>query len=141
MTMAAPKWFLPVAVLALLWNLLGCFAYLADVTLTPEDVAKMSPADQALYAARPAWAVGATAGAVWFGALGCVGLVMRKRWATPLLVGSLVGVIAQDIGLFALSGAADRAGPTVWVLQGLVIVVAAALVWLSRTASARGWLG
>ena len=62
---AAPKWFTPVAVIALLWNVLGCIAYLSDVTLSPEDVAKMSAAQQALYAARPAWAVGATALAAW----------------------------------------------------------------------------
>ena len=37
-----PKWFRPVAVIALLWNLLGCFAYLMDVTMKPEDIAKLS---------------------------------------------------------------------------------------------------
>jgi hypothetical protein len=57
----APKWFGPVASAALLWNLLGCAAYLSDVMLTPEDVATMSAAQQALYAARPAWSVAATA--------------------------------------------------------------------------------
>ena len=48
-----PKWFLPVGIAALLWNLLGCAAYLSDVMLTPEDVAKMTADQQALYAARP----------------------------------------------------------------------------------------
>ena len=27
----APRWYLPVAIVALAWNLLGCLAYLADV--------------------------------------------------------------------------------------------------------------
>ena len=60
----APKWFLPVAIAALLWNLLGCAAYLSNVMLTPEAVARMSAAQQAMYAARPAWSVAATAIAV-----------------------------------------------------------------------------
>src|SRR5215831_18013792 len=89
----SPRWFRPVAIIALLWNLLGGAAYLADVTLKPEDVAKMTQARQALYAARPPWSVGATAVAVWFGAAGCVGLLLRKRWATWLLVASLAGVV------------------------------------------------
>jgi hypothetical protein len=66
--MPIPKWFRPLAVVALIWNLLGCAAYLADVTLTAEDVARMTPAQQELYAARPKWAVAATATAVWAGA-------------------------------------------------------------------------
>ena len=88
----APKWFKPVAIVALLWNALGCAAYLSDVMLTPEDLAAMSTADQAIYAARPAWAVAASAFAVWGGALGSIGLILRKRWATPVLIVSLAGV-------------------------------------------------
>jgi hypothetical protein len=135
---AAPKWFTPVAVVALLWNLIGCAAYLGDVMLTPEDVAAMSAAQQAMYNARPAWSVAATATAVWFGAAGCVALILRRRWATPLLALSLLGVVVQDVSLFALSG--GGADPAVVALQALVLVVAVALLWLARTAAARGWL-
>ena len=136
----APKWYLPVAILALLWNLLGCAAYLGDVMLTPDDIAKMSPAQQALYAARPAWAVSATAIAVWGGAAGCLGLVLRKRWALPLLLLSLAGVIVQDVALFVLSSAAAQAGTVAYVLQGLVLAIAIGLVLLARKAIARGWI-
>jgi len=136
----APKWYMPVAIVALLWNLIGCAAYLADVTLTPEDVAKMSAAQQALYNARPAWAVAATAIAVWGGAAGCVGLILRRRWATPLLIASLAGVIVQDIGLFGMTDVVAQEGPKVLVLQGLVLVIAIGLMLLARKATARGWL-
>jgi hypothetical protein len=136
-----PKWYLPITILALLWNLMGCAAYLSDVMLTPDDIAAMPAAQQALYAARPAWAVAATAIAVWGGAAGCIGLIWRKRWAMPLLVASLAGVIVQDIGLFALSGVALQGAAVVMALQGLVLLVAIALVLLARKASARGWIG
>jgi len=136
----APKWFRPVAIVALIWNLLGCYAYLSDVTLTPEDVAKMTAAQQAMYASRPAWAVAATALAVWGGALGCVGLILRKRWSRPLLLISLAGVIVQDVALFGLSGFGSQAGPAVIGLQSLVLVIAVALVVLGRRADRQGWL-
>lgn len=135
-----PKWFLPVAIAALVWNLLGCAAYLSDVMLTPEDVAKMSAAQQALYAARPSWSVAATAIAVWGGAAGCLGLIMRKRWAVPLLIASLAGVIVQDASLFGLSEMRTQAAPAALVLQGLVLVIAIGLVVLSRKAAARRWI-
>lgn len=135
-----PKWYLPTAIVALFWNLLGCAAYLADVTLTPEDIAGMSATQQAPYASRPAWAVAATAIAVWGGAAGSIGLILRKRWATPVLIASLAGVVVQDIALFALTGGGSQDGPTVAVLQGLVLVIAIGLVLLGRKAAARGWL-
>jgi hypothetical protein len=134
----APKWFVPVAIVALLWNVLGCVAYLSDVMLTADDIAKLTAAQQALYAARPSWSVAATAIAVWGGAAGCLGLIMRKRWAMSLLIASLGGVILQDISLFLLSGA--EPGGSAMALQGLVLVVAIGLVLLARTAVARGWL-
>ena len=136
---AAPKWFTPVAVVALLWNLIGCAAYLSDVMLTPDDVAAMTAAQQAMYNARPAWAVAGTATAVWFGAAGCVALIVRRRWAMPLLALSLLGVVVQDVSFFLVS-ATVGAEPAAVVLQALVFVIAIALLWLARTAAARGWL-
>lgn len=136
-----PKWFLPVAIAALLWNLIGCAAYLSDVMLTPEDIAGMSAAQQALYATRPAWSIAATAVAVWGGAAGCLGLIVRKRWAMPLLIASLAALIVQDAYLFVLSEAAAQTGPVALVLQGLVLLIAIGLVLLARQAAARGWIG
>ncbi|MGI9628015.1 MAG: hypothetical protein ACR2QM_14350 [Longimicrobiales bacterium] len=139
MSSEIPKWFVPVGVVALLWNLLGCAAYLADVMLTPEDIAQMTAAQQAAYAARPGWAVAATAIAVWAGAAGSLGLILRKAWAVPLLVVSLIGVIAQDLGLFVLTDSGQQAGTMAFVLQGLVLMVAICLVLLGKRAKAAGW--
>ena len=136
---ARPKWYLPVSILALLWNLMGCAAYLSDVMLSPADIAAMDAAIQTLYNSRPAWAVAATAVAVWGGAAGCLGLILRKRWSAVLLELSLAGVIVQDIGLFILSGV--NPGSLVMAMQGFVLLVAIGLVVLSRRALARGWIG
>ena len=108
--------------------------------LTAEDIAQLSEAQQAIYAARPAWAVGATALAVWGGALGCLGLVLRKRWSWGLLLLSLLGVIVQDIGLFGMTNAASAVGSTALVLQGVVLLVAIGLVMLARRAIKNGWV-
>ncbi|WP_396221389.1 hypothetical protein [Gemmatimonas sp.] len=136
--MTRPKWYMPVAIIALLWNLIGCAAYLMDVTLTPEAVAAMSPDQQALYAARPAWAVAVYAIAVWGGALGCVGLIMKKRWAKGALLASLLGLIAQDIALFGMSPVAIET--SVYALQGMVLMIAVLLLLLANKAARQGWL-
>lgn len=137
---ASPSWLKPVAIVALLWNLLGCVAYLSDVTMSADAVAQMTPAQQALYNSRPSWAVSATAIAVWGGALGSIALFLRKRWAVPVLAVSLAGIFVQDLALFLLTDAAAQAGAAVFVLQGLVMGVGIALLILARRASAAGWL-
>ncbi len=136
----APGWFKVVAVVALLWNLLGCFAFVTDLSMSPEDIAKLAPAQQELYNARPGWALAATGLAVIAGALGSIGLLLRKKWAVPFFVLSLIGIVAQDFGLFALAGGASRAGPVPMVLQAVVLAFAIWLLMLSRKGAARGWL-
>ena len=139
--MKAPTWFKVVAVLALLWNLLGCLAFFSDLRLSPEDLAKLPEAQQALYAARAGWAVAATAVAVFGGALGSMALLLGKKWALPVFVLSLLGILVQDFGLFVLANGAALAGSVAVVMQGIVLAVGIALVLLSRKAIARGWLG
>jgi hypothetical protein len=97
----------------------------------------MPAAQQALYHARPAWAVAAYAFAVWGGAVGSLGLVLRKRWAQLALLVSVGGLVAQDAALFGLSPV--PVPPVAYGLQGMVFVIALLLVWLARTANRRGW--
>lgn len=135
-----PGWFKVVAILAVLWNLLGCLAFAADLRLSPAEIAKLPEAQQALYAARPAWAVAATGTAVIGGVLGSLGLLLRRKWALPVLVLSLLGILVQDYGLFVLADGASLAGPVAVVMQALVLAIGIALVWLARRAVGRGWL-
>lgn len=134
-----PMWFVVVAVLALLWNLLGCLAIGMDMSLSPADIARL-PADQQALHARPVWGIAGSVLAVLAGALGSLGLLLKKRWAAPALIVSLIGIVAQDIDLFVRGDAYKLAGPVVAGMQGFVLVVGIALVWLAHKARARGWL-
>ena len=134
-----PKWYLPVTIIALLWNLMGCAAYVMDMMMSPAAIAALPEAQRAMYEARPAWAVAAYATAVWAGAAGSLGLVLRKTWAMPLLLASLVALVIQDIGLFGMSGASADA--TAVVLQAMVMLIAIGLVLLGRKAAAHDWIG
>lgn len=133
-----PKWYLPVTIIALLWNLMGCAAYVMDMTMSPEAIAALPEAQRAMLAARPAWAVAAYATAVWAGAAGSLGLVLRKTWAMPLLLASLVALVLQDVALFGMSGVTPDAA--VVVLQSLVMLIAIGLVLLGRKAASHNWI-
>lgn len=136
----APPWFTPVVAVAFLWNLAGLLAVVSDLRLTAADIAAMPAAQQALYAARPAWSVIASVVAVVGGTFGCLALLLRKRWSLVLLYASLVGVVLQDIGIFLVAGAAKSGDSLPLMLQGVVLVVAIGLIVLARRANAESWL-
>lgn len=62
------------------------------------------------------------------------------KWATWLFIASLASVIVQDLALFVLTSAALETGAVAFVLQGLVLVIAIALVLLARKAEAKRWI-
>jgi hypothetical protein len=135
-----PIWFTVVAVVALLWNLIGLFAVVADMRLSASDIAALPQQQQAMYAARPGWSVVGSVIAVVGGTLGCLGLLVHKRWALWALYASLVGIVIQDIGIFLVAGAASGPSIVPLVLQGIVFLIAAALLVLARKAIASAWL-
>jgi hypothetical protein len=115
-------------------------AVVADASLSQADIAALPEAQRAMYSARPEWSVVASFVAVIGGTLGTAALIFRRRWAQPLLLASLVGVVVQDLALFFIVGRSAQLGTAVFVLQGVVLVVAVALVLLVRKASALSWL-
>lgn len=136
----SPAWFKVVAVVAVLWNLIGCLAFVSDMRLSPDDIAALPDAHQTLYKARPGWALAGTAVAVVGGLLGSLGLLFGRKWALPVLIASLFGLLVQDIAMFLLVDGVTLAGPAAVVLQAMVLVIAIGLVLLGRMAMARGWL-
>jgi len=124
----------------LLWNVLGLLAVLADLRLSAADIAALPAQQQALYAARPLWSVGASIVAVVGGTLGCLALLLRKRASLILLYASLLGVVLQDIGIFIIAGAGKLANPVPFILQGLVLVISVGLISLAHHAARKAWL-
>lgn len=136
----APKWFMVVAILALLWNLMGVMAYIMQVTMTPEVMAQLPEVERNLYEAAPAWSTGAFAVAVFAGALGSLLLVIKKALAIPVLIASLGAVLVQMSYVFFMSDSIAVLGPGSMVMPLVVIVIAVYLVILSRSAKVAGWI-
>ncbi len=130
-----------IGALALAWNLIGVATYLMSVTMSPEGLAAMPEAERALHTSVPAWVTSAYAIAVFSGTLACVALLMRKAWAVPVFLLSLVAIIVQmGYGLFGTEMLAVQGG-TAAILPVLLISVAIYLVSFSRSAKDRGWIG
>ena len=135
---ASPAWFRIVAVLALLWNAFGVFQYLGSVGLFGDPLASLTPAQRTAAESIPAPVIAAFAIGTFAGLIGALGLLLRKRWAVPVLILSLVALAVLEGWIVFLSGALEAFGGIALPLT--ITLVAALLVWLTVHARRRGWL-
>lgn len=137
---ARPKSFTIIAIVALLWNLIGTVMFYLQVTMTPEQIAALPAPQRAVCEATPTWLYALFGIAVIGGVLGSLGLLLKKKWAVPLFLISLLAVIAQTVATFVVTPAWASFGPTGLVMPAIVLVIAILLWRYARKAAARGWL-
>ena len=125
---------------ALVWNLLGVMAYVSQVTMSDAALLALPENERILYTSIPAWATSAFAIAVNGGALGCILLLMRKSWAFPILVLSLLGVLVQMTHSIFFTNSMEVYGPGGMIMPTMVLVVSIYLVWYSNHARTNGWI-
>lgn len=135
-----PMWFWIVSLLALLWNLAGAMAYLGQAYMSVETLAQMSDAERLLYESQPAWVTAAFAIAVWGGSLGCIALLLKKKWAKPIFSISLLGIVAQLSHSFFMSNSFEVYGSGAMVMPIMILIVGIALVYFTNSALKKGWL-
>jgi len=130
-----PTWFWIVSGVALVWNLLGVGAYLMQVMDPEAAMSAMTEAEKAATLALPGWYMGVFAAAVFAGAIGCLGLLLRKKWAFVVLLISLIAVVIQQLYL-RFSTDIDTMAP----MYLMIPIVGIFLIWFSRMATGKGWL-
>ncbi|WP_456377636.1 hypothetical protein [Lutibacter sp.] len=128
-----------ISVVALIWNIMGVAAYLGQAYMT-DDVLKMLPEGEQLYYNNiPAWVTAAFAIAVFAGLLGCIALLLRRRWAKILFILSLVAVLAQFIHNFFIQNYMEVTANKA-IMPIVVIGIAIFLIWYSKKSETKGWI-
>jgi len=136
-----PTWFWVISIVALLWNLMGAFAFFSDLNLTPEKLTQYTEEQKALILSLPSWTKIFYGMATIGGLLGSIALLMRKSWAFPLFVISLIGVLVQQLHSWLGTDAIAVLGSGAALIFPLIILlIAAFLVWFSKSAQAKGHL-
>jgi hypothetical protein len=131
-----------IAATLLAWNLIGLYFYYQQSILTPEVMADagLTPQQIAHIMNTPAWGHSGYAIAVNAGVLGAILLLLRKAWAVPLFVLSIVGALVQDLDAMVLRDGLEAWGSPALVLPIVVLVICVFEIWYSLRAKARGWL-
>jgi hypothetical protein len=135
-------WFMVVAVLLIVWGLLGCASFYAHVAYGAGMDPNATDWDRAFYAAMPGWLNWVYAVAVGAGLLGSIALLLRSKWAKPLYIISLIAVIVQFGYIFLTTDLIAHKG--VLVATGFPIFIALVAVfqiWFASHAQRRGWIG
>lgn len=136
-----PRWFWVVAVLITLWMCVGVMAFAMDLMMDETTLAALPEAQRTLYETRPSWLIAVYAVATLGGVAGAIGLLMKKAWAVPALLISLVAVIVQFgtvmlvMDAIALLGAAEAL-----TFPAVIVIIGAASWWFGTVAKQRGWL-
>lgn len=135
-----PVWFWVIAVIALLWFLMDMSAFFMRVLMTDDIIKAMPENQQHLYRNMPLWVNIVFAGEVFGGALGCAGLLLRKKWALPLFAVSILGVLSQTFYVYFLSDAISAMGTPAVVMPLVAILIGIGMIVLARSAISKGWL-
>ncbi|MGX9354759.1 hypothetical protein ACS3SW_06235 [Roseobacteraceae bacterium S113] len=122
--------FWAIAVVALLWNLIGCWNYI--VQSNEEAVARMPEVYQLIISQRPAWATAGFAVSVYGGAVGAILMLMRRRTAVAVFGLSLLGSLVTFYFTFRVLGIEPATASAVLMSCALVF-----FIWLSDR---KGWL-
>ena len=136
----APRWLLWVSIILLLWNLMGVGAFVSQWMMSADQLATLPPEQQAMWAKMPSWAWAAYAVAVFAGTAGAIGLLLRKKWAVPLFLLSLLSVLAQFAYPFIIAGGLTTLGATALIFPALIILVAIVQWRFAVAGRANKWL-
>jgi len=134
-----PVWFRLVAIVAVLWNLMGVWTYLGHVGAVP-PMQPMTAEQQALAATVPSWVVGAFAIAVFSALLASLLMLLSKALARSLFLLSLVCIVAQMGWTVFVSDARAVEGNAALVMPLVVTGIAVLFYWAASKGVQRGWL-
>lgn len=136
-----PSWFVVVAILLVLWGLMGCASFYFHVVYGADMDPKATDWDRAFFAALPAWLNIVYAVAVGAGLLGSIALLMRSKQATLLYILSLIAVVVQFGYIFGATDLLAYKGVATAVpFPVFIAVVAVFQIWFAKRAERRGWI-
>lgn len=133
-----PMWFWIASGFFLLWNILGVFSFVGHAFMSHEN---MTAEQIELLKEFPIWTYAVFAIAVATGFLGSIALLMRKKWANPMFLVSLIAVLIQMTHNVFLTKSIEVYGmPQAITMPILVVLFAIILVWFSRFCTKKAYL-
>ncbi len=130
-----------VAIVALIWNLMGITAFLVDTFAAEAMMEGYTEAQKEVHLAAPIWSKVAYGAATITGILGAIALVARKKWAVSLFFLSLLAsIVHSGYIIFGMDGMNNFGIGNGLIFPLLIIILDLFFWWYSKFAQTRGWL-
>ena len=126
-----------VAILAVLWNAVGAFDYVATQYRFESYMNQFTPGQLEYFYSFPVWMDAAWAIAVWASVLGSLSLLMRKAFAVWLFGISILGLAVSSIYNFVLSDGMAVMGSGGTTFTAVIWIIALFLYFYSKAMAAR----
>jgi hypothetical protein len=129
-----------VGVIALLWNAMGAFDYLATKMRLEFYMSQFTPEQLDYFYSFPAWVVAAWAVAVWGDLLGSIALLLRKAWAVWLFGAGVLGLAVSSVYNFVLTNGLEIMGSEAGMFTLVIWIIALFLFFYALAMAKRGVL-
>lgn len=129
-----------VGFLALLWNSVGAFDYLATQLQLESYMSQFTAEQLDYFYAFPTWMVAAWAIAIWGSIFGSLSLLLRKAWAVWLFGVAIAGMVVSSYYNFVMSNGIEIMGTTGAIFTGVIWIIALLLFFYARAMEKRGVL-
>ncbi|MDI1296772.1 MAG: sugar transporter [bacterium] len=138
--MQTSRFFVVIAIVLLLWNLIGIAAFFIQYTADLAELAKTDPTTAQAFATMPGWAWLVYAVAVGAGTLGAIALLLRKALAASLFLLSLIAVLIQFGYTFLGTNLLAIKGASAAIFPAFIILIAIGQLLHTRAMVAKGVL-
>ena len=129
-----------VAVLALLWNIIGVFQLIASLFMKELMSEGMTAEELELINQLPAWYTIFFAVATIGGLLACITMLLRKKITVSLFLISLIAVLVAQGYWLVGTDALEIIGTEAIYMPLVVVVISIFLYIYSKAAQKKGWL-
>jgi hypothetical protein len=136
----APKHLLIIAIVTLLWNLVGAYDYVMTVSKNEAYLAQFTSEQLEYFTSFPMWVGFTWPIAIWGGVVGCILLLLKKHLAVPVFLVSLVSMVLTAIYNFGLSDGMEVMGTGGLMFTIVIFLVALGLLLYSRAMHKQGYL-
>lgn len=134
------KAFWIIAVLALLWNLMGVYQFYLGSFALERIRDSVSAEEFTIMESLPSWYAIVFGITVFTGVLGCFLLLARKKLAVPLFGISLLTVLVIEFYWLFATDIMEVSGLVAAVMPLIVIAISIFMYFYSKGAAQKGWL-
>ncbi|MGY8749990.1 MAG: hypothetical protein ACKVHR_18265 [Pirellulales bacterium] len=140
LTPRLPKWFLLVAWIALIWNLMGCVIFYGETFQQETVIARFEPEQKEWVRSTPIWIYVIFGISLGTGVVGSVLMLLKKKQCLPLFTVSFITVLVQMSYTMLIAGGLKVMGQSAAIMPTVVMLLAVAWLCFSLYGVRKNWL-